>query len=122
MSRTICTGVLIGTLVLLRAMSLAGQTAPTPVFSIGQPPIWRQHFALQGTVHRSSDAGDATFTYGLFHSFNKPPIQALNPLLGILGGTFEGYGSVGSRGDAGVRALLTSRMLATSVGADWDIH
>jgi hypothetical protein len=36
----------------------------------------------------------ATFTYGVFHSFNKPPSTAFNPLLGVSGGTVEGYGSV----------------------------
>src|SRR4029079_7811392 len=43
-----------------------------------------------------------------------------NPLLGVIGGTVEGYGSVGGIEDIGLRAMATSRMLATSVGADWD--
>jgi hypothetical protein len=34
----------------------------------------------------------------------------------------EGYGSTGQHGDAGVRALLTSRFFATSGGADWDVR
>ncbi|HEX4684836.1 MAG TPA: hypothetical protein VH277_19110, partial [Gemmatimonadaceae bacterium] len=65
----------------------------------------------------------ATFSYGVFHSFNKPPISAFNPVLGLIGGTVEGYGSVGGLApDAGLRAMATSRLLATSVGADWDIR
>ena len=43
-------------------------------------------------------------------------------MLGVIGGTVEGYGSVGGIGDVGFRAMATSRMLATSVGADWDIR
>jgi len=126
MIRTLHVSVVTGTLALFPASPLASQSPPTPpspsVFSIGQPPIWRQHVALQGSVFGSSEATHGTLTYGVFHSFNKPPINAFNPLLGIIGGTFEGYGSVGPLRDAGVRAFATSRMLATSVGADWDIR
>ena len=43
-------------------------------------------------------------------------------MLGVIGGTVEGYGSVGGIGDAGLRAMATSRLLATSVGADWDVR
>ena len=95
--------------------------SPTPVFSIGQPPIWRQQISAQGTAYTQEGGSGATFSYGVFHSLNKPPVDAFNPLLGIIGGTLEGYGSLGGVGDAGVRAMATSRMLATSVGADWDI-
>jgi phosphatidylserine/phosphatidylglycerophosphate/cardiolipin synthase-like enzyme len=112
--------VLIGTLALLDPAALRGQTAP--VFSIGQPPIWRQQLTAQGgTAFTDGDRSGATFSYGVFHALNKPPIQALNPLLGLIGGTVEGYGSVGGVEDAGVRAMATSRLLATSVGADWDM-
>src|SRR6185503_8594668 len=129
MIRTPHASVLTGTVVLFLASPLLSQEpAPAPpatsapVFAIGQPPIWRQHVAVQATAYSRSDATDATLTYGLFHSFKKPPTNAFNPVLGIVGGTFEGYGSVGRFGDAGVRAFITSRMLATSVGADWDIQ
>ena len=116
------TAVLIGTLALLHADALRGQT-PTPVFSIGQPPIWRQQLSVQGgTAFADADRSGATFSYGVFHSLNKPPIQALNPLLGLIGGTVEGYGSLGGDEDAGVRAMATSRLFATSIGADWDIR
>src|SRR5205085_10329382 len=69
-------------------------------------------------------ANDFVFSYGAFHSFSKPPSQALNPVLGFLGGTLEGYGSVGEKDvdGAGARALLTSRFFASSFGADWDIR
>src|SRR6185503_4815352 len=122
MTWTFHTSALLGTLALFPAFPIAAQSAPPSVFSIGQPPIWRQHIALQGTAYRSSDATNATLTYGLFHSFNKPPSNAFNPVLGVVGATVEGYGSVGPLGDAGVRALVTSRILATSVGADWDVR
>src|SRR6185312_8686860 len=110
---------------------LRGQTAnavqqpvPTPIFSIGQPPIWRQQLTAQGTAYsRGNHADDgATFSYGVFHSLNKPPIAALNPLLGLIGGTVEGYGTIAGARDAGIRALATSRLLATGVGADWDVR
>ena len=112
--------VLIGTLALFHASALRCQTSP--VFSIGQPPIWRQQFTAQGgTALTDADRSGATFSYGVFHSLNKPPIQALNPLLGIIGGTVEGYGTIGGLHDAGLRAMATSRLLATSVGVDWDM-
>jgi phosphatidylserine/phosphatidylglycerophosphate/cardiolipin synthase-like enzyme len=95
---------------------------PPPVFSIGQPPIWRQQFSAQGTAYSSGGRYGGTFSYGVYHAFNKPPITAFNPLLGIIGGTLEGYGSVAGVEDAGLRAMATSRMLATSIGADWDIR
>jgi phosphatidylserine/phosphatidylglycerophosphate/cardiolipin synthase-like enzyme len=95
---------------------------PSQVFSIGQPPIWRQHLSAQGTAFTQGGRYSTTFSYGVFHSLNKPPIAALNPLLGVIGGTIEGYGSIGGIEDAGVRAMATSRLFATSVGADWDVR
>jgi len=95
---------------------------PPPVFSIGQPPIWRQQVSAQGTAVAQNGRFGGTFSYGVFHAFNKPPIQAFNPLLGLIGGTLEGYGSAGGADDSGLRAMATSRMLATSVGADWDMR
>ena len=121
MMRIAMASVLIGSLALLDAGALQAQTSP-PVFSIGQPPIWRQQFSVQGgTAFTDADRSGATFSYGVFHSLNKPPIQALNPLLGLIGGTVEGYGSIGGAQDAGVRAMATSRLLSSSVGADWDM-
>ena len=105
------------------AQRLDSPAVPPTVFSIGQPPIWRQQLSAQGTAYSEVGHSVATFSYGVFHSFNKPPISAFNPLLGLIGGTVEGYGSVGGLApDAGLRALATSRLLATSVGADWDIR
>ena len=95
---------------------------PAPVFSIGQPPIWRQQISAQGTAVAQDGRFGGTFSYGVFHAFNKPPIQAFNPLLGVIGGTLEGYGSAGGADDAGIRMMATSRLLATSVGADWDMR
>ena len=107
----------------LAAAPVTAQTAAsTAPFSIGQPPIWRQQITAQGTAFTEGGRSGATFSYGIFHSFNKPPIQAFNPVLGVIGATVEGYGSVGAIGDAGLRAMATSRMLATSVGADWDVR
>ena len=121
------------TLILLDAAGAWGQGAdsaaarsrsipPSPVFSIGQPPIWRQQVSAQGTAVTRDGRFGGTFSYGVFHAFNKPPIQAFNPLLGVIGGTLEGYGSAGGADDAGLRVMATSRMLATSVGADWDMR
>jgi hypothetical protein len=135
MIRTLNASVLIAALASASAGTLGAQTPnqeisnptqsalpPVPVFSIGQPPIWRQQISLQGTALSHGDRSGATVTYGLFHSLNKPPIQAFNPLLGIIGGTVEGYGTITGIGDVGLRAMATSRLLATSVGADWDRH
>ena len=126
MRRPIIASVVFGTLALLLALApLCAQSTAIPaqpVFSIGQPPIWRQHVALQVGAATESGTGAATATYGLFHSLHIPPGNAFNPLLGIIGGTLEGYGSVGGGADAGVRALATSRLLATSFGADWDVR
>src|ERR1041385_372745 len=69
--------------------------APPAVFSIGQPPIWRQQLSAQGTAYTQDGRYGATLSYGVFHSFNKPPIPAFNPLVGVLGGTVEGYVSIG---------------------------
>ena len=135
MIRTLKASLLIGTLAAFHAGALRGQTAssalpkspdsappPAPLFSIGQPPIWRQQLTAQGTAYSQGDRSGATFSYGVFHSLNKPPIQTFNPLLGIIGGTLEGYSTTAGIEDAGVRAMATSRLLATSVGADWDIR
>lgn len=138
MTRSFNAGALVVALVVFDVGALAGQNAdsatptsrpsprpppppPSPVFSIGQPPIWRQQLSAQGTAIGQGGHSGATFSYGFFHSVNKPPIQAFNPLLGIIGGTFEGYGSIGGAQDLGLRAMATSRLLATSAGADWDI-
>src|SRR4029079_7007121 len=126
-------GALVVMLALLDGSALRAQAAdpavvssrpgpPSAVFSLGQPPIWRQQLSAQGTVPTQGDRSGATFSYSVFHSFNKPPITAFNPLLGIIGGTVEGYASIAGVEDAGLRAMATSRMLATSVGADWDIR
>jgi phosphatidylserine/phosphatidylglycerophosphate/cardiolipin synthase-like enzyme len=126
-------GALVVMLALLGGSALRGQNADSgaararpapapPVFSIGQPSIWPQQVSAQGTAYTQSGRYGATFSYGVFHAFNKPPITAFNPLLGLIGGTVEGYGSVGGVEDAGLRAMATSRLLATSVGADWDIR
>src|SRR5690349_15274039 len=120
-------------LALLNGSALRGQRSdsatassrsgpPATVFSIGQPPIWRQQLSGQGTAYAHDGRYGGTFSYGVFHALNKPPITAFNPLLGIIGGTVEGYGSVAGVEDAGLRAMATSRMLATSIGADWDIR
>ncbi len=133
MIRSFNASVRVVVLALLAGSALPAQTAdsavassrsgpPPTVFSIGQPPIWRQQFSAQGTAFAQRGRSGATFSYGAFHSLNKPPIPAFNPLLGVVGGTVEGYGSVGGLEDAGVRAMATSRLLATSVGADWDIR
>lgn len=117
----------------LHASALRGQKAdsavasshagpPPEVFSIGQPPIWRQQLSAQGTAYTRDSRYGATFSYGTFHSFNRPPTIAFNPLLGLIGGTVEGYGSVGGSEDVGIRAMATSRLFATSVGADWDVR
>lgn len=123
MIRTLRAIALVGTLAVVNAAGLESQTAsPPPVFSIGQPPIWRQQLTAQGTAYSQAAHSGATLSYGVFHSLNKPPIAALNPLLGLIGATLEGYGTIGGIGDAGVRAMATSRLFATSVGADWDIR
>ena len=125
--------VLLALLALLDAGASSAQTldsattssprGPAPaVFSIGQPPIWRQQLSAQGTAVAHSGRSGATLSYGVFHSFNKPPIAAFNPVLGLIGGTVEAYGSIGGAEDAGVRAMATSRLFATSVGADWDVR
>ena len=135
MIRAFNASALVGALVAFDALASAAQSVrsissstparpalSSPVFSIGQPPIWRQQITAQGTALSQGDRSGATFSYGVFHSFNRPPIQAFNPLLGIIGGTVEGYGSIGGIADVGLRAMVTSRMLATSVGTDWDIR
>src|SRR5262245_59303603 len=104
-----------------RADSTISRPSPS-VFSIGQPPMWRQQLTAQGTAYSRDGRSGATFSYGLFHSLNKPPMQAFNPLIGVIGGTVEAYGSIAGAEDVGMRAMATSRMLATSVGADWDIR
>ena len=102
MIRILNASVLIGTLAAFDPGALRGQTAspvhsnspqlpspPASVFSIGQPPIWRQQLTAQGTAYSQGDRSGqgATFSYGVFHSLNKPPIQAFNPVLGIIVGT-----------------------------------
>ncbi len=133
MIRSLNAGALVVALALLDGSALHGQSAdsasararsgPQPgVFSIGQPPIWRQQLSAQGTAFTQGGHYGGTFSYGVFRSFSKPPIAALNPLLGLIGGTVEGYGSVSGLEDAGIRAMATSRLFATSVGADWDVR
>src|SRR5579884_526616 len=131
MIRSINASSLVVMLAVLDGSALRGQNTdsaaisrsgpPPAVFSIGQPPIWRQQLSAQAAFSQGGRSG-ATFSYGAFHSFNKPPSTAFNPLLGLIGGTVEAYGSVGGVKDAGIRAMATSRLLATSVGADWDVR
>jgi len=127
------TGTILVTLGVLAASALRGQNAdsaaaranpapPAAVFSIGQPPIWRQQLSAQATANGEGDRSGATFSYGVFHSFNKAPAQVFNPLLGLIGSTVEGYGTIAGTEDLGFRAMATSRLLATSVGADWDVR
>jgi hypothetical protein len=135
MMRTLNASVLVGTLAAFHAGVLKGQAStpapsnspqsaapPAPVFSIGQPPIWRQQISAQGTAYTHRGGSGATLSYGVFHALNKPPSDGFNPVLGIIGGTVEGYGSLAGVEDAGIRAMATSRLLATSIGADWDIR
>ena len=104
------------------ALPLSAQTDSSALpFSIGQPLIWRQQFSVEATAYAQGVRAGTTLSYGVYQAFNKPPIAALNPLLGVIGGTLEGYGTVGGLRDAGVRAMATSRLFATSVGADWDL-
>src|SRR5690349_14417240 len=121
MLRTMYLGVLSGAFVALHAVALKGQEAssapsnarashPAPVFSIGQPPIWRQPITAQGTAYNQGGRSGATFSYGVFHSLNKPPVQAFNPVIGLIGGTLEGYGSIAGVEDYGLRAMATSRL------------
>src|SRR5436305_13471098 len=100
MIRTLESSVVSGTLVAFMAVTLGAQTPspaisnsnqsalpPVAVFSIGQPPIWRQQISLQGTALSHGNHSGATVTYGVFHSLNKPPIQSFNHFLGLIGGT-----------------------------------
>src|SRR2546423_11227666 len=115
MIRPLGTSVLAGALVAFCGVSLAAQSHD-PVYSIGQPPKWRQQAALQGAVYSASNQGDVTLSYGLYHTLTLPPSQAFHPVLGLIGGTVEGYGGAGDADaarSAGIRAFLTSRMLAT---------
>jgi len=128
MIRSLTASVLTAAL-LTHVCPLLAQTADTlrpapPVYSIGQPPIWHQQLTAQGTAFTQTSGGHsgATFSYGIFRAVSRPPMDALNPVLGFLGGTVEGYGTIGGLGDAGLRAMATSRIFATSVGADWDIR
>lgn len=117
--------VLAGALIVVAARALTAQQADSairPVFSIGQPATWEQHFTALGTAFPRSDRSAVTVGYGVFRSFNRPPTAAFNPVLGLIGGTFEGYASVGGTQGAGLRAMATSQLLATSIGADWDIR
>lgn len=122
MIRTLQASAFTGVTALVLALPLGSQSPSAPVFSIGQPPLWRQHLALQGTLRPDRDAAGPTLTYGLFRAFTRPPSNAFNPVLGIIGVTLEGYGAVSREGAAGVHAFATSQMLATSVGVDWDIR
>src|SRR5690349_6967916 len=133
MIRALTTGALVAVPALLDRSALRAQNAdsatasqhagpPPAVFSTGQPPIWRQQVSAQATAYTQDDRYGATFTYGIFRSFNKPPTTAFNPLIGLLGGTIEGYSSSHGSEDIGLRAMATSRLLATSIGADWDIR
>src|SRR5690242_18678271 len=109
MIRSFSAGVVIVALAFLDTNALFGQNADSTaartgarlqstVFSIGQPPIWRQQLAAQATAFNQAGRFGATFSYGVFHSFNKPPITAFNPLIGLIGGTLEAYGSIGGAG------------------------
>src|SRR5689334_25311904 len=106
MIRKLNAGVLTWALVVFHGAGLQAQIASaaappspaspsSPIFSIGQPPIWRHQLTAQGTVYSHGGQSGATFSYGVFHSLNKPPIQAFNPVLGVIGGTLEGYASIG---------------------------
>ena len=85
---------------------------PQPVFSIGQPSRWPQHVAALLPVSGDSDRGAARLSYGVHHAF-------MNPVLGVLGATAEGYAALGGRA-AGVRLLAQSKVFGLSAGLDWN--
>src|SRR5690242_21710858 len=90
MIRSFNAGTLVLVLALLDSRALRGQGTdsaassraglPPAVFSIGQPPIWRQQLSAQGSLVTNDGRSGATLSYGVFHSFNKPPIAAFNPV------------------------------------------
>jgi len=122
MIRASRTSVRLSTLALVAALPLAAQSPPAPVFSIGQPPVWQHHVVAQGTLLSGRDARGAALAYGVFRPISRPPSNAFNPVLGVVGVTLEGFATVAEHGDAGIRGMVTSQMLATSIGADWDMR
>src|SRR5439155_6174455 len=92
MMRILNASVLIGTLAAFDPGALGAQTAspapsnssqlpspPAPVFSIGQPPSWRQQLTAQGTAYSQGDRSGATFSYGVFHSLPRPHMRSRLP-------------------------------------------
>ncbi len=90
-------------------------TPPAPIVSMGQPPRWQPYGAGLALADRGGGAPGANFVAGVYH-----PI--LNPVIGLLGASAEGYGTGGGAfGGVGVRALAAFPMLALSAGADWNV-
>ncbi|MFL5608540.1 MAG: hypothetical protein ACJ8AD_18945 [Gemmatimonadaceae bacterium] len=102
----------------MRAQDMpAGQlTGVQPVASMGQPPVWQFHAAASGLFGFTGDGSGGSLVLGAHRSVS-------NPVMGLLGGTGEMYGTGGGafRG-LGARLLATSRFFGLSAGADWNLH
>src|SRR5436190_4434863 len=58
--------------------------------------LGRAQISAQGTAVTGEGRAGATFSYDVFHSFNKPPITAFNPLLGVIGDVDRSAGRAGA--------------------------
>lgn len=85
-----------------------------PVFSMGQPPVWRPYVAGFAIGSSGSSSGVAAVV-GVDRAI-------LNPVTGLLDATAEAFGEqrVGDAG-AGVRLLARAPAIGLGVGADWRI-
>ncbi|MDB4898899.1 MAG: hypothetical protein JWN53_707, partial [Gemmatimonadetes bacterium] len=100
---------------------LAWQTAraqdtslAAPVYSIGQPPRWQSY------VDAMAKRADGSVHDGLVVAGTEQ--FALNPVVGLLAGDGEVYGSTGSgRTDAGLRGVVRAPALALGLGVDWSV-
>src|SRR5690348_6565147 len=89
---------------------------PQPVMSMGQPPRWQPYGAALAVGDRTRNGPAGSLLLGVHH-----PI--MNPVVGLLGVSGEAYaiGGGGYSGE-GLRALVTSRLLALGAGLDWNIE
>jgi hypothetical protein len=83
-------------------------------FSIGQPTLWPQEAAVVAPLH-GDGAGAPILSYGVHHAL-------INPVLGLIGITAEGYAAVDRGAPIGIRGFAASPSLALSAGLDWDLR
>ncbi|HJQ22073.1 MAG TPA: hypothetical protein VJ867_17145 [Gemmatimonadaceae bacterium] len=91
-----------------------GQRAAQSIASMGQPPIWHPYVVGGASFGGPLDRTDGLVSFGVLR-------HVTNPVTGLLAAKAEGYASVASSLQPGVRLLAASPAFGLAAGADWNV-